>query len=228
MKYGRIAANDSINAAIYRCFGFITEADAKAFVRKFAEQPHDQDQVMHTFRELILGAFLGSNGLAVRSERPVAGKTPDWSVVDGEHLRCIIELVNFHNAKTTEDEIKAHFAGGQMWAGWRKPHADRLYSSIYGKCLKYRDIAESEAIPYVIGVYSDFLAGVNREEVEACLYDRETGLFNSYPEVSGVLFFDDNYARYRFSYLPNPHARRPLTLPDGVVDLSLWFRTMPI
>jgi hypothetical protein len=64
MKYGRIAGNDSINAAIYLCFDLISEADAKAFVRKFAEQLHDQDQPLHTFRELILGAFLAANGLS--------------------------------------------------------------------------------------------------------------------------------------------------------------------
>ena len=78
---------------------FITETDAGAFARKFAEQPHDEDQVMHTFRELILGAFLASNRLSVRSEWPVAGKTPDWCILDGEDLSCIIELVNFHNAR---------------------------------------------------------------------------------------------------------------------------------
>jgi len=58
MKDGRIAGNDSINAAIYRCFDLISEADAKAYAKKFAEQPHDQDQVKHTLRELIVGTFL--------------------------------------------------------------------------------------------------------------------------------------------------------------------------
>jgi len=224
MKYGRIAGSDSINAAIYRCLGFTTEADARTFARKFAQQPHDQDQVMHTFRELILGAFLASNGLSVRSEWLVAGKTPDWCILDGEDLRCIIELVNFHTAKTTEDEIKAHFATGKVWAGWQKPHADRLYSSVHNKCAAYKAVAESEGVPYVVGVYGDFLADVDWVEVKACLYDQHTGLFNSYPEVSGVLFFDDNSARYRFSYLPNPQAKRPLPMPEGVMDLSMYFR----
>lgn len=224
MRYGRIAGNDSINAAIYRCFDVITEADVKAFVKKFAEQPHDQAQVFHTFRELILGAFLASNDLAVRSERLVAGKTPDWSVLDGEDLRCIIELVNFHNAKAMEDEINAQFAAGKAWAGRQVPHVDRLYASVHNKCLVYKDLAESEGVPYAVAVYGDFLANVDRQELEACLYDQETGLFATYPEVSGVLFFNDNFARYRFSYLPNPCARRPFSLPGGVMDLSLWFR----
>jgi hypothetical protein len=53
------------------------------------------------------------------------------------------------------------------------------------------------------------------------LNDQETGLFASHPEATGVLFFDENSARYRFSDLPNPDARRPLTLPEGVMDFSL-------
>ena len=224
MKYDRIAGNDSINAAIYCCFECLTEADARAFVRKFTDQPHDQDQVMHTFRELILGAFLAANGLAVASERPVAAKTPDWSILDGEDLRCIVELVNFHTARATEDDIKAHFDARKLWSGWQKPHADRLYARIREKCVAYKAIAERESVSYVIGVYGDFLAAVDQEEVEACLHDQEAGLFTSYPDVSGVLFFDDSFARYRFIYLANPQARRPFALPDGVMDLSLWTR----
>jgi hypothetical protein len=50
MKYGKIADNESINAAIYRCFDFVAEPDAKTYAKKFAKQPHDQDQVKHTLR----------------------------------------------------------------------------------------------------------------------------------------------------------------------------------
>lgn len=151
----------------------------------------------------------------------MAGKSPDWSILNGEDLRCIIELVNFHNARATEDEIKARFAAGKVWADWQKPHADRLYSSIQNKCAAYKNVAESERVAYVVAVYGHFLADVDREEIEAWLYDRETGLFNYYPEVSGVLFFDDSFSRYRFSYLPNPQAKRPLALPGGAMDFGL-------
>ena len=87
MKYGQIAGSKSVNAAIYRCFEFISETDARSFVKKFATQRHDNDQVMCAFRELILGAFLGSRGLTVESERPIEGKTPDWTIVEGAAAR---------------------------------------------------------------------------------------------------------------------------------------------
>ena len=61
MKYGQIAGNDHINASIYRCFKHICENDERKFIKKFREQPHDSDQVMHTFKELILGAYLSTS-----------------------------------------------------------------------------------------------------------------------------------------------------------------------
>jgi hypothetical protein len=200
VKYGQIAGSKSVNAAIYRCFEFISEADAKKFVRKFAAHRHDNDQALCTFRELILGAFLGSNGLAVQNERPLGGKTPDWNIVDGADLKCIVELVNFHRAQAF--------------------HPDRLYNTIHGKCAVYDSIISISNIPYVVSLYGHFLADLSREEVEECLHDKETGLFKDYPKVSGLLFFDDNFARYRFTYWPNRNASRAYCLPEGEIDLS--------
>ena len=62
MKYGQIAGNKSVNETIYRCFGHICEKDVPKFVKKFRSQLNDNTQVMHTFRELILGAYLASRG----------------------------------------------------------------------------------------------------------------------------------------------------------------------
>ncbi len=81
MKYGRIAGNVSINAAIYRCFEFITEADAKAFVRKFAE---------HT-----TGSVCGSPGglgspspqrRRVRERFVIRQYVPGQSIIGGGHV----------------------------------------------------------------------------------------------------------------------------------------------
>ena len=55
MKYGQISGSRSINATIYECFQHIEEVDAQRFVSEFRSQPHDKQQVLHTFRELILG-----------------------------------------------------------------------------------------------------------------------------------------------------------------------------
>jgi hypothetical protein len=90
VKYGRIAENASINAAIYRCFEYVSEPDAQTFARAFGRLPHDGDQIMHVFRELILGGFLASRGQRVAYDQRVNGQTPDWSIVEEDHrLRCI-------------------------------------------------------------------------------------------------------------------------------------------
>ena len=73
MKYGQIAGNPSINAAIYRCFDYLVEQDARLFVRKFREQVGDNEQVMHTFRELLVGGFLASQGVGVRYGQTIDG-----------------------------------------------------------------------------------------------------------------------------------------------------------
>ncbi len=84
VKYGQIAGNTSINAMIYRCFEYICEEDQRKFVKKFREQPHDSDQIKHTFRELVLGAYLGSNSFRVKHDYVIDDQTPDWSILDME------------------------------------------------------------------------------------------------------------------------------------------------
>jgi hypothetical protein len=78
MKFGQISPAPRMNATIYRCFELIGDEDARKFVKKFAEQPHDGPQVMHTFRELVVGAHMVTQGLPARYDDKVDGKKPDW------------------------------------------------------------------------------------------------------------------------------------------------------
>ncbi len=57
-KYGQIAESQAVNASVYVCFEELEESAQQKFVKMFRQQPHDQAQVMHTLRELILGAYL--------------------------------------------------------------------------------------------------------------------------------------------------------------------------
>jgi hypothetical protein len=222
MKYGRIAGNDSINSAIYRCFDFISEADVKAYVKKFAKQPHDQDQVKHTLRELIVGVFLASHGLTIRSEQPIDGKTPDWSILENGSLKCLVEVVTFHTSKETKDNAMRAEIGGVSWTFMYQPdHTERIRQTLQNKSLMYKDILINRKIPYVIGLYLDFDAAVNPEQFQAALFDQDTGIFAAYPYVSGVLVFDDMVSTYRFTYFANPNATRPFPLAGGKIDFSI-------
>ena len=84
MKYGIIAPNESINASIYQCFEHVGDDNAQRFMTKFKQQLFDDMQVMHTFRELIVGAFL---------------------VTDNGEPICIVEVTTHHPDQDTWDNI---------------------------------------------------------------------------------------------------------------------------
>lgn len=108
MKYGQIAGNKRINEMIYHCFQNICAEDELKFVKNFRVQKPDHNQIMHTFSELIFGAFLCSSDLKLRYDYPLEGKTPDTGILDENGTLCgILELVNFHIDKVTNDNIKS-------------------------------------------------------------------------------------------------------------------------
>ncbi len=147
MKYGQIAGNNSINAMIYHCFEYVCEEDERKFVKKFQEQPHDSDQIMHTFRELVLGAYLSSKGFRMRHDYVTDNQTPDWSILDvkGQSIVGIVELTNFHIDKATENEIEEqmHAKGiAKYWRDQNKDNVERLYHAIWHKAPVYKSLTE--------------------------------------------------------------------------------------
>jgi hypothetical protein len=216
MKYGQIAGSKRVNATIYRCFDYISEEDARKFVKKFRDQLQDDFQVMHTFRELILGAYLVSNGFVARYDRAINADTPDWCLLDkASTLKGVIELTNFHSDKATETEIERQVQINGMWYGRLSSNEDRLYHCIWHKVQKYKALVEQNGLPYVIAVFGEFTSFADLEEVRQCLFRQGTGLFALYPTISGVLYFEENAGKYPFTYIPNPGSSRALDLPSG-------------
>ena len=190
MKYGKTAGNNSINAMIYRCFEYICEEDERKFVKKFREQLHDPDQIIHTFRELVLGAYLSSTGFRVRHDYVIDDQTPDWSILDGEgeSITGIVELTSFHIDAVTEKEIEEQMHAGSMTQYWRdqnKDNVERLYHSMWRKAGVYSSLVEKLKVPYIVAVFGEFKAAIDFAEVCFCLFDEKTGLFAMYPELSG-------------------------------------------
>src|SRR5439155_19552720 len=98
---------------IYQCFELLSEADARVFAKKFNEQRKDLHQVMHTFRELLAGAFIAGQGFQPEYEPNIDGQTPDWRFLDRSGGRSfIMDVVNFHTDKKTEDEQAAVIGAG--------------------------------------------------------------------------------------------------------------------
>ncbi|MGB6873294.1 MAG: hypothetical protein WBE46_04015 [Dehalococcoidia bacterium] len=223
MKYGQIAGSKKVNYAIYRCFEHLCDKDQQRFVKKFREQPHDSDQIMHTFRELILGAYLSSRGFRVRHEYMVESKTPDWCILDNRSAVVgIVELANFHIDAVTESEMSKQMQTKGIAVYWRdanKNNVERLYYCIWDKMQEYQVLIEKLNVPYIIAICPDSKAATDFEEVLPCLHHNEFGLFQMYQDTSGILYFEENAGQYLFRYEQNPNALRKFDLPGGVLSL---------
>lgn len=217
MRDEQIAGNNSINAVIARCFTYIDKEDERRFLRRFREQPHDQDRILHTFRELILGAFLGFNHLRVKNEYRIGGKTPDWCILDSNSsISCVVELVNFHVDSHTEETIDTELRNKKSVFYLTGANERRLYYNIQNKITTYKKVVESFGVPYVVAVFGDFKANVDITELRSCLFGDTSGLFLLYPDVSGILFFEECSGKYQFLYIQNLQAKRAIELPHGM------------
>ncbi len=218
-KYGQVAESQAINAFIYLCFEEFEESAQQKFVKLFRQQPYDQAQVMHTFRELILGAYLHRAGFRVLYAQHLQGKTPDWVIVNEQLIPlAIVELVNFHIDRQTEMALQKQSQTRPAVVGyWRDGNVDnieRLRYRLQEKAQVYQDLVTKLA--YVIAVFGEFEAALDVDDIVACLNGEREGLFDQYPHVSGVLFFDENGGKYRFQYFENPANPRKLEIPAGI------------
>jgi hypothetical protein len=225
-KYGPIAEGNRINQAIYDSFDFLSEKEQKKFVKKFKELPHSEIQIMHTFRELLLGAYLSSTGFLVEYDRKIGGKTPDWSILDPSlKVVAIIEMVYHHIDNKTNDEIVTQCKEGKnvigYWPNGNDPDHLRLYSHIQDKVSKYKDLVSELNLPYAVSVFLDFLAVIDIQEIKDCLMGGDEPLFKQYPELSGVLHFEDsNHGSYYFEFIKNPYALRKIDIQPGYLMKS--------
>jgi len=221
MKYGQIANNKEFNDAIYSCSKHLCDDDQRKFENKFSKQRLDFEQKMHTFGELILGAYLSSRGFKVRYEYSVESKTPDWCILDKKSAVInIIDLVNYHRDKDTENEIdKQMQVRGHpiFWSRENLPkNRERLYECIEEKMQTYRALIEKLRVPYTVAICPDWRAELNFDDkIRDCLHNSEDGLFQMYPGVSGVLCFKWNFDQCSFKYEQNPNALRSVDLPSG-------------
>jgi hypothetical protein len=222
MENSRIAGNASINAMINYCLEYITDKDKQKFRSKFRKQYQDNTQVMHTFRELILGAYLGMNGFTIRYEKVVDGKTPDWCILDTKsNLIGIAELVNLEIDLETAIDIKEQVSKkghASYWADGRADNTYRLYSHIRDKAEAYKDLVGKLEIFYIISAYVDFKLKIYfKEELYPYLFGKDDSIFKQYPEVSAILFFEDDGDKYIFLNALNPMVLRALPFPIGFV-----------
>lgn len=224
MKYDQITDIKEVKKIIYHCFELLCKEDRQRFEKKLYKQPGNPDQKKHTLNELILGAYLSAMGFKVRYEYSVANETPDWCVLDNKlAVISIVELVNFHRDKDTENEIDKQMqakGGAIFWSRENLPkYRDRLYYHIRNKMQKYQALIKELRAPYIVAICPDWRAGTNFEKLLPCLHDNESdGLFKMYQDVGGVLYFEGNLEQYSFRYEQNPNTLQKFDLPSGALS----------
>ena len=206
MRFGQLAGNSSINSLIYASLECIHPDDVAAFVRKFRSEKGAQ--LFHTLHELTMGAELWRRGVSVRYERLIEEKKPDWSVQDqaGRAIE-IFDVVAIHQCNATETDMVRTLSRGEIWSGWISIPPDRIYSKIEQKAGSYADLVGSLRIPYVIGLFGEFTASIDPEEVHQVLFSHHGGLFEKLPTVSGVLYCYEENGIHTYTYFTNPHAQ---------------------
>lgn len=219
MRYGQLAGNKAINKLIYQCFDAINdESEQLKFVNKFRMLSPDSNEIMHTFRELVLGAYLSENGHQPKYEYQIEGKTPDWSILDGNDITAIIEQVNFHIDNETEKTINQQVKSRGLASYWRdgkKNTVKRLWETLSDKARKYRALVIKLSIPYVLSLHAEFEVAIDIDEVKECLFDESFGIFKTYTEVTGLIYFQIH--NLTFNYFPNPNALQTLAFSSGQI-----------
>lgn len=217
MDYIIFTKNTSINDWINRCLSIINHEDALKFKKKIRDIREDDNQSLHFFRELILGAYLISKDIAVRYNCKTLGKTPDWTIIDKDtsDRRGIIEVVNLDiddkSKKYTENQRnKNEFA-----VNWTGSNKDRLYKTLEDKASIYKDLLLNKPVPYVCAVFVDFDLYISSNTVNDLLNDNTNGLFQINNRLSGVLYFYDGNRKYYFKYFENDKADNKIRLPTG-------------
>jgi hypothetical protein len=205
MQFGRLAGNDAINTRIYECFTVIDSRDAATFAQKFRRE--SDAQLFHTFRELVCGTELFRRGLEPRYEQPLGGLTPDWTIYGEDRVaKEIIDVVSLRPRYQVEKDIAKTLGRGQAWAGWVTTAPDRLYQKLQDKFGAYSTFAERERLAFVVALFSEFMAPIDTGEIDHVVNYLYGGLFRDYPQVSGVIHFEQSMGTFRFSAISNASA----------------------
>jgi len=214
-----LSPNTRLNSMIHLCFEYISMEDKQRFVLEFRRLSPASSQILHTFRELVLGAYLASTGIAVRYQSRIEGRTPDWSLLKDGRLAGYVDLINFHIDRKTETQIEEQHQARRVAAYWRdenKDNAARLYQALQKKAQHYSQLAAVTGLPWAIALFPEFLSAVDfADDVLPSLVNPDSGIFPSYPSVSGLLYFEEASGTYFFNYTPNPVARISLILRSG-------------
>ncbi len=185
--------------------------DVAPFVEKLTTQPL-RDR-FHTYRELLLGVHLRQGGTNFRYEQVIDGKTPDWSLRGFEsQLLEVVDILTLHQRNIKEQEVLASINYSNSWTGWIGVPPDHIYRKLSDKAGQYAKLVRRAKVPYVLGVFGEFVASLSPEDIHHVLYVQHDGWFKTVPEVSGVIYFRERNFNFEFTYFSNPMAHHQSTV----------------
>lgn len=206
MRFGVISGNSAINSRIYTALEHLHPDDVPKIVTKFKNTTDTQR--FHTFRELLVGAHLRANGLDVRYERTVGGKTPDWTLVDaqGDALE-LVDVATIHQRNVLETEMGRTLAAGRTWSGWPGVPAEHISRKVDEKAGAYAGLAATMRVAYSVFLHGEFTACLDPGDIEEVL-SGEGGVFATRNHLSGVGFFTHANGVDTYSYFSNLRGER--------------------
>lgn len=212
-----LAGNSRVNERIHELLPLLVEQDQRKFVKKFKAE--SAEQAGHTFRELVLGAFLLKQGFAARHEVLLDGKTPDWVIYSTSgHLVAVVDQITFHQARALDDEINSALRAGETWEGWLPDNTPRLYQKLHAKAQAYQALSKVYSAAYIVAMFADFNASVDSDEFNDALYRAyDGGVFAHNSNLTGVIYFTEAGGQYPFKYFSNPHSHHSLQIADNLI-----------
>ena len=205
MNFGQLAGNDAVNTLIYECFRVIDSRDRATFAKKF--RTGGDPQRLHTVWELVCGAELSRRGLKPRYEQALDGVKPDWTMYGDDGIaREIVDVVTLRPRFEVENDIAKSVRLRGAWSGWVTTPPDRLYAKLQDKFGAYSAFAERRRLAFVVALFTEFMVPIHTDEVGHVVNQLDGGLFREYPQVSGVIHFDQANGIFRFSSIVNASA----------------------
>jgi len=132
----------------------------------------------------------------------------------------VIDVVTLHQRNEKEQEISASVHSSGLWSGWIGIPPDHIYRKLSDKAGQYSELVRQAEVPYVLGVFGEFVAPLSPQEIQQVLYRQHNGWFTTVPEVSGVIYFRESNFSFEYSYFPNPAALYPSTVLSGQLGVA--------
>jgi hypothetical protein len=172
------------------------------WIRKFENQNLGDKQWFQVYTELLIDAYMSSQGFQVEYERNLGSrkipKTPDWCILSTTSSQtymtptCIVEMINFHDTNDQRKELSEALKTDGHYVHWRIPKLEKACRKLDTKAKTYKELITQKKIPYIIAMGAfDITEPIRVYEIKQLLEFEPCNLFSKLAYLSGVIFFQE-------------------------------------